>query len=46
MLLLVRMSILLLLGRGAIMGPGWGILLLRWLVILRGQLDWVVGRGR
>ena len=45
LLLLIRMCILLLRGRGAILGPGWGILL-RWLVILRGQLHWVVGRGR
>ena len=45
LLLLVRVRVWLLRGRGAIVGPGWRVLLLRRLVVLRGQLDWVVGRG-
>ena len=46
LLLLIGVRVLLLRGWGAIVGPSWRILLLRWLVIVRGQLDWVVGRGR
>ena len=44
-LLLVGVPIWLLRGWGAVVGPAWRILLVVRLVILRGQLDGVVGRS-